>query len=85
MYNMVNGIEVPMTEEEILEFQAREAAHEAAMLAYNLVKYKDDRKKVYPTLEELLVALAEDKEGRPEALADVMARRAAVKLQYPKP
>lgn len=48
-------------------------------------QYKDLRKAEYPSLEDMIVALIEKEEGRPEALNALMELRLQVKLQYPKP
>ncbi len=85
MYKLVNGVEVALSEQEILEFQEREAAHALKQQEYLLVKYKDLRKSEYPTVDELLVALIEKEEGRPEALNALMVQRLQVKSKYPKP
>ena len=80
-----NGIEVPLSEEEILEFLQNEQAHKDRMEAYELIKYQDLRRFEYPTIDELLVALIEEREGRPEVLEELMTRRARIKAKHPKP
>ncbi len=85
MFKIVNGVEVPLTEAEIADFNERERAHADALEAYELVKYKELRKAEYPTLEDMLVAMVEKEEGRPEALAELMAKRQQIKTKYPKP
>ena len=48
-------------------------------------EYQRLRKKVYPSQEDLLIALWEkNMEGRPEAADALQVERAAIKLQYPK-
>lgn len=86
MHKLVNGIEVPLTEQEILEYQTREAAHLEKLAAYELVKYRDQRGAEYPALNDMLVAIIEKYgEGRSESFDALMAKRAAIKLKYPKP
>jgi len=86
MHKLVNGIEVPLTQEEILEFEAREVAHKVSLAAYELVKYKDQRAAEYPSINDMVVSLVEKYgEGRSEAFDALMAKRAAIKIKYPKP
>lgn len=86
MHKLVNGIEVPLTEQEILEFQQREVEHLASLQAYELVKYRDQRAAEYPALNDVVVALVEKYgESRSESFDALMAKRAAIKLKYPKP
>ena len=86
MHKLVNGIEVPLTQEEIAEFEARKVDHEKQLAAYELVKYRDQRAMEYPEIDEMVVALIEKiGEGRSESFDVLMAKRAAIKLKYPKP
>lgn len=39
----------------------------------------------YPTISQVIEALMENIEGRPEKLAEVLQKRVAVKAKYPKP
>ena len=48
-------------------------------------QYQRDRKAEYPAIEELIVALAEFQEGRPEMWYEVTRKRTEVKAKYPKP
>lgn len=47
-------------------------------------QYQRDRKAEYPAIEELIVALAEFQEGRPEMWYEVTRKRTEVKAKYPK-
>tara|TARA_R100000656_G_scaffold32958_1_gene28383 strand:+ start:433 stop:741 length:309 start_codon:yes stop_codon:yes gene_type:complete len=74
-YNRIKWIKGgPIPEDEInakvIELQAQ----------YDAEAYKAKRKKEYPTIEELVVALY-DSEDR----AAIDAKRAEIKLKYPKP
>lgn len=80
-----NGVEVPLSEEEIAEFQAKEEAHNAMLAASLLTKYREQRRVAYPSIDSLVVAMIEDAEGRPEALEEIKLLRAQVKALYPKP
>jgi len=51
----------------------------------NLNGYKERRQKAYPRVEDLVVAIIENAEGRPEMLNAVKALRAEVKIRFPKP
>jgi len=48
-------------------------------------KYQVQRRKEYPSLEDLIVALIEDKEGNSDMLDTIKAKRQVVKDKYPKP
>jgi len=85
MFKKVNGIDVPLTEAEINDFNEREAAHVVFLQEQKKTEYKKLRADAYPTLDEMLVALIEEKEGRPAMLDELMLRRLQVKNQYPKP
>lgn len=86
MHKLVNGIEVPLTQEEISEFEAREAAHLVSLAAYENVKYKDQRASEYPSINDMVVAIVEKYgESRSDSFDALMAKRAAIKLKYPKP
>lgn len=85
MHRLINGEPVPLSEEEEAEFLQREADHLAALEEQKLVAYKELRKKEYPPLEEVIVALMEKEEGRPEALDQIKVKRAFIKAKYPKP
>ena len=84
---VVNGVVVPLTPEEALAIPAEWAAVNAKKEQYRLKeKYKADRRKEYPSSEELLIALWEKViEDRPEAATALQVKREAVKIKYPKP
>jgi len=63
--------------------------------AYELVDLKQDpswvennvkekRKNEYPEINEVIEALLEVHEGRPEKLTEIMLKREAIKIKYPK-
>ena len=84
LHKLVDGVQVPLTPEEIEEFNERERLHairtaEAAAKAYIRLRAEN-----YPTIEELVVALVEKEEGRPEMLTALLAQRQRVKLLFPK-
>lgn len=58
---------------------------EAADLELQKVEYKTLRSSKYPSLNDVIVALIENEEGRPEALEALKILRAEVKALYPKP
>lgn len=80
-----NGIEVPLSEEEGLDFQQKELDYLQAVEDAKAVQYKENRQREYPSLNDMLVALIEEKEGRPESLNSLMLLRQQVKNKYPKP
>ena len=67
------------TESEIESAHAEWEAEQAA------TQYQRDRKAEYPAIEELIVALAEFQEVRPEMWYEVTRKRTEVKAKYPKP
>lgn len=85
LHKTVNGVEVPLTAEEEEEFYAREQEHARFMAEQSKLRYQKDRQAEYPSIDEIVVALIEDQEGRPQALQEIQSRRAAIKLKYPKP
>ena len=86
MHKLVNGIEVPLTQTEIEEFAARQIEHETKLAAYELVKYRDQRSSEYPSINDMVVALVEKYgESRSESFDALMAKRASIKIKYPKP
>ena len=48
-------------------------------------KYQVQRREEYPSLEDLTVALIEDKEGSSDMLDTIKAKRQVIKDKYPKP
>ena len=48
-------------------------------------RYQMERRNHYPSLEEVTVALAEKADGDSTMWDEVQAKRAAIKIQYPKP
>ena len=69
-----NDGQTPPTEEQI---QAKLAELQAE---YDSKQYQRDRKQEYPSIEELVVALYDEKDK-----ASIIERRNAVKAKYPKP
>ena len=85
MYKIVNGEMVALTPEEVIEFNAREEEYANERIQEQAVQYKTLRKKEYPSLEDMLVALIEKEEGRPDSLNLLMSERQRIKAKYPKP
>lgn len=50
-HKFVNGVRVDLTQEEI---DAIETAQAEENVAYNSIKYKDDRRNAYPSIEDQL-------------------------------
>lgn len=57
MEKSINGVRVPLTESEIVEFNQRQAEHEALMAELAKTQYLRDREAEYPTLNEKVEAL----------------------------
>ena len=78
-HKMVNGVQVPLTQDEIDEMAAREAAHNARVAEEKATEYKRRRAKAYPAIgEQLDILYHEGIEGFRTAIK-------AVKDKYPKP
>lgn len=75
---IVNGVAVPLTEQDIADDQAKDAAEAVRLAAEG---YKDARRFEYPPVADQLDALW--KGGADEAA--MRARIEAVKAKYPKP
>lgn len=86
MNKLVNGQSVPLTSEEIAEYNQREADYEAEKQAYDKVAYKDLRSAAYPQLGEQLDMLwhAMDAGTFPMQAGWYDAIK-AVKDEFPKP
>jgi hypothetical protein len=85
-----NGIEVPLSQDEIDDFNAREKDHEQKMAAYEKIAYQDKRKEQYflrgCTIEAMSVAIWEKiVENRPESADVLQLIRETVKTEIPKP
>ena len=86
LYNLVDGVKVPLTEAEVIEFEVAEQKHGIEEKEAALTLYQSLRKAVYPSAEELLLALVEkDADGDRTHWDALMAKRREVKLKYPKP
>ena len=70
------GVKTPLSKEE-KEFVDKE--YEKQLLAYEAVEYQRKRKPEYPSIEECVHALLDDK------LEELQLKRKAVKDKYPKP
>ena len=85
LFKLVDGISVPLSDQEIQEFEAFEAEHTFVKEALARTEYQRLRAEAYPPINDLVVALMEDREGRPEMLAEIRSLRAEVKARFPKP
>lgn len=76
---IVDGVEIELTAEEEIARDAEIAEFKKEQEEYLKIKYKDDRLKEYPSLQECIHAILDNDL---EALQEL---RKAVKLKYPKP
>jgi hypothetical protein len=67
------------------KWQAKLDADQAKKDAYALVEYKDKRRREYPKVEDVIEAIFEFDEGRPEKYEAMQIKRAEIKKKYPKP
>ena len=86
MHKIVNGEQVPLSEQEILEFNARAASHQEEIIQYNNNKYKNDRASEYPSIGDQLDALWHAMDaGEIPVASNFYNSIKAVKGKYPKP
>jgi len=83
-YKTVNGELVELTADEVANELAKVQIHEQQRAIEEKIRYQSDRRKEYPSIEDVVVALIENQEGDPAALNKVKALRAQVKAKYPK-
>lgn len=72
---------VQFTQEEESARDAEEAKAEADRLEYQKIKYKDDRRLEYPSIQDCIHALLDGG----DTLTELQAKRNAIKEKYPKP
>ena len=77
LYKSVNGISIKLSDEEETALIAERAEN---IKLHNETKWVLERQREYPSIAELTVALYDTDDK-----ADIEAKRAAVKLKYPKP
>lgn len=75
----VNGVVRDMTPDEEKEFKVKIEKDKEERIAYEKVKYRDDRQLEYPTIQECVHAILDND------LEALQAKRAEVKLKFPKP
>ena len=59
--------------------------YEKKLAEYNSKKYKRDRAEQYPSIQDVVVALAEKEEGDDTMWQEITAKRQKVKADNPKP
>jgi len=79
MHKLVNGKQVPLTDDEILEFQALEAQHLTKMEELALTQYQRDRAVEYPSIKDQLDIIYHS------GLDEWKSVISATKTKYPKP
>lgn len=85
-FKMVNGVRLPLTEEEEKEFAEREAAWEAAAPARKAEAIREARKAAYGDIGAQLDMLYRDiLAGKPLTEGTFAANIEAVKKAHPKP
>jgi len=85
-----NGKEVPLTQEEIDEFNQRERDFAIELEARKPTQYQRDREKEYnesgAKIQDMIVALWEKViENRPSNANAIQDKRLVIKDKYPKP
>ena len=71
-------------ETEVISKVDIQAKVEELKSAYNALEYSRKRKAEYPSIEDLMVALAEKEAGDSTMWDEVTIKRQAIKLKYPK-
>lgn len=83
---IVNGVEVDTTPEEDEEALRLKQIHEQHLIEQAKVEYQEQRRREYPAIPDVVVAILEKiEELRPESMSEIMDLRNAIKLKYPKP
>jgi hypothetical protein len=92
VYKLVNGVKVPLTNDEKLQRTADRAAHKAKMEAKALVQYKEDRASEYPGIGDQLDAILKQLNYQRmqglnliEDMDGILGLWLAVKAKFPKP
>lgn len=94
MHKVVNGKKVPLTEEEIKDFEKRQADHELKLISYNyrLSKVHNARKSEYRSIGDQLDALLKQHnldrmngKNLVSELDEIIGEHLAIKKKYPKP
>lgn len=86
MLKKINGVEVPMSQAEIDDYNERERLHNERKAMEAKTAYARARQAEYPTIEEMVVAMWEaEMEQNVDAMEALQAKRLAVKAKYPKP
>jgi len=79
MHKLVNGIEVPLSEEEILDFKAREAEHEKALADKAKNQFLENRRDRKPGIREQLEMMEE------LGFEEWQTRMNSINAKFPKP
>ena len=82
MHKTVNGIDVPLTNQEISEYTQREITHEIFLEEEAKTKYQRDRQFEYPSVADQLGMMYEDKVNGTDIWQSTIT---AIKVKYPKP
>ena len=86
LHKMVNGIQVPLNEQEIAEFNQRTADHEAKMAELAKTEYLEKRKAEYPSESEMIEAMWDHVVNSDSTKMYACAnKKAAVDIKHPKP
>lgn len=92
-HKWVNGIKVPLTEEDIRQREIDEEAHKVYIEELNRNRYKVQRQKKYPEIGDQLDAILKQlnymqmsgQTNLVSQLDDIIGQWLAVKREYPKP
>lgn len=71
-------------ETEVISKVDIQAKVEELKSAYNVLEYRRKRKAEYPSIEDVMVALAEKEEGNSAMWDEISVKRQSIKLKYPK-
>lgn len=81
-HKMVDGVQVPLTSEEIAELNARMAEWEAQQTDLSKTQYQRDRAAEYPPMADYIDGVVKGDQAQVQTYIDACL---AVKLKYPKP
>lgn len=81
-HKIVDGVEVPLTPEELAELTERDTAHAAEQAALAATAYQRQRAAEYPPMADYLDGIVKGDQAQVQAYIDACL---AVKAKYPKP
>jgi hypothetical protein len=82
LHKMVDGVEIPLTLEEIAEFEKIETEWATRQVELAKTQYQRDRADKYPSINDYVDGIVKGDQAQVQAYIDACL---AVKAKYPKP